>query len=103
MKIKKGDTVRIIKGKDRGKTGKILRVYPDLNKVIIEGLNLFKKHRRPRQAGAKGEIVQISQPLSASNVMFICPNCSKAVKVSCRFSTGKKVRFCKKCDSALDK
>lgn len=95
--------MKIIKGKDRSKIGKVLKVYPDLNKVLIQGLNLFKKHRRPRQAGAKGEIIQISQPISASNVMLVCPGCSGAVRVGYRFSAGKKVRFCKRCNSALDK
>jgi large subunit ribosomal protein L24 len=100
MKIKKGDNVKILKGKDRGKVGKVVRVFRDLNKVLIEGVNLYKKHVRPRKQGEKGEVVQIAKPISAANVALLCPNCKQPTRIGYRI-TDKKFRYCKKCDGLI--
>jgi large subunit ribosomal protein L24 len=101
MKLKKGDKVKIITGKDKNKQGKILKVFPKKNKVLVEGLNLYKKHVKPRRQGEKGEIVNVPRPLYASNVMLVCSSCGKAVRVGFRFEGEKKVRYCKKCFSNI--
>lgn len=102
MKIKKGDKVKIIAGKDRGKEGKILQVLPDKKKVIVEGINLLIKHVKPRRAGEKGQRIQFPAPLSISNVMLVCPKCSKPVRVGYKIlENDKKVRICKKCKEII--
>ena len=103
MKIKKGDKVKIIKGKDSGKTGKVLKVFSEKNKVLVEGLNIYKKHLRPKKQGEKGEIIALPKPLSASNVMLDCSSCGKAVRVGYLIENGKKTRICKKCHAPVDK
>ena len=97
MHIHKGDQVKILVGKDRGKTGKVLRVFPEDERVLIEGLNLFKKRVRPKRQGQKGEIVSIPRPLHASSVQLVCSSCKKPSRVGFREEGGKKVRYCKKC------
>jgi large subunit ribosomal protein L24 len=94
MKIHKGDTVKIISGKDKGKSGKVMNVNVKDAALSIEGLNLFKKHVRPRKQGEKGQIVTLPRPLKISKVMLICPNCKKAVRVT-------KTRHCVKCKSQI--
>ncbi|MER3406901.1 MAG: 50S ribosomal protein L24 [Patescibacteria group bacterium] len=101
QKIKKGDKVLIIKGKDRGKIGTVLKVFPKEQRVVIEGLNLVKKHIKPKRMGEKGQIIEVPRPISWSNVKLICPSCSKATKVGFRFENNKKVRYCKKCHSSI--
>jgi len=101
MKIKKGDQVKIIKGKDRGKTGAILSVLLEKNKVIVDGLNLFKKRSRPKRQGQKGEMVLVPQPISASNVMLLCKNCKNATRAEFFIQDSKKVRRCKKCKANI--
>ncbi len=101
MKIKKGDTVKIIKGKDAGKTGKVLRVFPDINKLSVEGLNLFKKHVRPKKQGEKGEVVQVTRPLFVSNAMIVCPSCKKPTRVGSKKEGDKKFRLCRKCKATF--
>ena len=100
MKIKKGDQVKVRSGKDRGKTGTVMHVFPDTMLVTLEGLNLFKKRTKPKKQGAKGETVLIARPLPASRVMLICKSCKKATRVGFRMEGEKKVRYCKKCESA---
>ncbi len=97
MKIKKGDTVLIISGKDRTKTGKVIRALPKEGKLVIEGINLTKKHVRARKAGEKGQVVQIPAPIDISNVKLICQKCKKATRVGYKISEEKKYRICKKC------
>ena len=97
MKIKKGDTVKIIKGKDAGKTGKVLHVFPDVNKLSVEGLNLFKKHARPKKQGEKGEVIQVTRPFSASNAMIVCSSCKKPTRIGSKKEGEKKFRMCRKC------
>lgn len=97
MKIRKGETVLITSGKDRGRKGKVLTVFPKERKVIVEGINLRKKHQRPRRAGEKGQIIQLPGPLDISNVKLICPKCGKATRVGYKITEKKKYRICKKC------
>jgi large subunit ribosomal protein L24 len=101
MKIKKGDNVLIIKGKDRGKSGKVIKALPRENKVVIEGLNLVKKHIKPRKQGEKGKIIEIPRPIYVSNVKLICPNCNKATKIGYKIEGEEKFRICKKCQSKI--
>ncbi len=101
MKIHKGDTIKIIAGKDKGKTGKVLKVLIKKNKVLVDGLNLYKKHVRPKNQGEKGEVVSVPRPMDVSNAMIVCPSCSMAVKVGYRFDSGKKARICRKCGAPV--
>ncbi len=98
MKIKKNDQVVILTGKDKGKKGKVVRVIPKENKLVVEGLNLVTKHVRPRREGEKGQIIKIARPIPASNVMLICPHCHHPVRVGYKIlPAGKKQRWCRKC------
>jgi large subunit ribosomal protein L24 len=101
MKIKKGDTVLIISGKDRKKTGKVLNVFPKEQRIIIEGINMRKKHVKPKKSGEKGQVVLVPSPVSASNVKLICPKCGKPARVGYKIVADKKYRMCKKCKSEL--
>ena len=97
MKIKKNDNVAVISGKDKGKSGKVLRAIPGLEKVLVESVNVVKRHQRPRKQGEKGQISQMPSPIHVSNVMLICPKCSKPTRVGYRFEGESKSRVCKKC------
>jgi large subunit ribosomal protein L24 len=97
MKIKKNDTVLIISGKDRGKRGRVLDVFPKEEKVIVEGINIRKKHIKPKRSGEKGQIVELPAALPISNVKLICPKCGKATRVGYKIVEKKKYRICKKC------
>jgi len=101
MKIKKGDQVKSILGKDNGKTGKVLRVFPETEKILVEGLNMIKKHIRPRKEGEKGQRLELPAKMNASNVMLICPKCGKAVRVGYKRNNDKVLRICKKCNSEI--
>ncbi|MBA3047816.1 50S ribosomal protein L24 [Patescibacteria group bacterium] len=110
MKIKKGDKVKIIKGKDKGKSGKVLQVFPPRNRASIEGLNLLIKHMRPRKQGEKGQRIEFPSALDLSNVLLVCPKCNQStrvgyknieVKVGEKKKT-KKIRICKKCKQTVD-
>jgi len=101
QKIRKGDLVLVIKGKDRGKTGRVSKVFPKECKVIVEGLNLVKKHKKPKRAGEKGEIILVSRPINWSNVKLICSNCKKATRVGFLKEADEKYRYCKKCKSKI--
>ena len=97
MKIKKGDKVIVVSGKYKGKTGEVSRALPDQDKIVIEGINTAKKHKRNRATGSKGEIVEISMPLHVSNVMLEDPKTKKPTRVGYKTDDkGKKVRFAKK-------
>ena len=97
MNIKKGDQIKIIAGKDRGKTSAVSKVLPREGKLVIDGLNVFKKRSRPKKQGEKGETVLVSRALNASNVLLVCASCKQAVRSGFRFENDRKVRFCKKC------
>jgi large subunit ribosomal protein L24 len=101
MKIKKGDTVLVISGKWRGKTGKVLRAFPRELKVLVEGVNIVKKHQRPRRTGEKGQIVEIPKPIPVSKVKLICPSCKKATRISYKIEGDEKFRVCKKCGAKI--
>ncbi|MBI2626058.1 MAG: 50S ribosomal protein L24 [Candidatus Nealsonbacteria bacterium] len=101
MKIKKGDTVLIISGKDRGKQGKILDVFPKERKLVIEGANLRKKHTKPRKQGEKGQVVETPAAVSLSNVKLMCSKCGKPTRVGYRILENKKYRICKKCSQEI--
>lgn len=101
MKIHKGDQVKIISGNDKGKQGKVLYVLPQLKKIVVEGLNLKKKHTRPRQQGKKGEVVSIPAPFFASSAMLVCRKCGKATRIINQSSPGKKIRVCRKCGAEI--
>jgi large subunit ribosomal protein L24 len=97
MKIKKGDTVLIISGKDKGKSNKVLEVFPKKDNLLVAQINLRKKHQRPKKAGQKGQIVQIPGPIHISNVQLICAKCGKATRLGYKIIEKKKYRICKKC------
>ena len=101
MKIRKDDIVLIISGKDKGRKGKVIEALPKEARVIIENINLRKKHIKPRKSGEKGQIVELPGPLSVSNVKIICPRCSKAARVGYKLEGKKKFRICKKCNQEI--
>lgn len=101
MKIRKDDTVKIIVGKDRGKSGKVLKSLPKKNKILIEGLNLYKKHIKPRRQGEKGQMVLVPRPIDVSNAMLICPSCKKSTRISYQIEGDAKRRYCKKCKTLI--
>lgn len=101
MRIKKGDTVLILSGKDRARTGKVTRVLPKEGRVVVEGINIQKKHTRPRKQRQKGEIVEVPVPFDISNVKLICPKCSKPTRVGYKMMDKKKLRVCKKCHQEI--
>jgi large subunit ribosomal protein L24 len=101
MKLHKGDNVKILSGKDRGKTGKVLYAMPDDSKVVLENLNVFKKRSRPRKQGEKGMTVEVPRAMPASKVMLICTSCKEPTRVGFRLEGAKKVRYCKKCKSNI--
>lgn len=91
----------MLSGKDRGKRGKVIRAYPRNMKVQIEGLNLVKRHRRPRKGGEKGQRVEVPSAVPLSRVMLVCPKCGKPARVGYRISRDSKTRICKKCKSEV--
>lgn len=101
MKVKKGDNVLIIAGKDKGRTGKIIKSFPKEFKVLVEGMNQKKKHVRPKKEGEKGQVVSIPFPIEVSNVKLICPKCGKATRIGYKTEKDVKSRFCKKCRLAI--
>jgi len=104
VRVKKDDLVEVISGKDKGKRGKVLKVLPRENKVVIQGVNIVKRHQRPIPQLREGGIIEREAPIYASKVMLVCPNCDKPTRVGMRFlDDGAKVRFCKKCGEIVDK
>lgn len=101
MKIKKDDNVIVISGKDRGRKAKVVRALPKENKVVLEKLNIIKKHKKPRKQGEKGQVVEISAPMHVSNVKLICTKCSKSTRVGFKIFKNKKFRICKKCSAEI--
>jgi len=101
-RLKKGDIVKIIAGKERGKTGKVLKIVVDKDQVVVEKLNIVKRHKKP-DAKAKGGIVEKEGPINISNVMFLCSKCDTGVRVGYKIlEDGGKTRVCKKCNETLD-
>ena len=102
MKVKKNDTVLVLTGKDAGKTAKVLVALPKDNKVVVDGINVQKKHKKARSAQEVSSIVNQSGAIDASNVLVVCPVCGKATRVAYKVEGDKKVRVCKKCGAVLD-
>ena len=103
MKIRKDDTVVIIAGKDSGKKGKVRRALRNEDRVIVEGLNMIKRHSRARRAVRQAGIIELEAPIHVSNVMLVCEKCGKPTRVSFRFlDDGKRVRVCKSCREVID-
>lgn len=107
MKVKTGDKVFIRKGKDRGKTGKIIQVFPERDKVVVEGINMMKRHIRPQRRGEKGQVIEFSCPISVANVTFLCPKCEKQTRIGVKAvqepsGKTKKMRVCKKCNETTE-
>ncbi len=104
VKIKKNDKVKVIAGKQLGRSGKVLKVFPKKQTLIIEGVNFIKKAQRPSQRNQKGGIIEMEGPVHISNVMLICSRCSKPTRVGKSIlQDGKKVRICKQCGEILDR
>jgi large subunit ribosomal protein L24 len=101
MKLKKGDTVLIISGKDRGRKGKVLKAFPKGQRILVESINLKKKHVRPKREEEKGQIVQIPAPIHVSNVKLICSKCGKATRIGYKIAENRKYRMCKKCGAEI--
>ncbi len=102
MSIKKGDTVIVLSGKDKGKQGKVLEVQPKDKKVIVEKVNIVSRHTKPRQQGQEGGIIKKEAPLYACKVMRVCPKCNKPTRPASKTGAdGKKVRVCKKCGAEI--
>ena len=101
-KIRRGDIVQLIKGRDSGKKGKILRIFLEKNLAIVEGVNLVKKHKRRTREDQQGGIVSIEAPINIANLMFFCKQCNRAVKTGIMLlKDGTKTRFCKSCKEAV--
>jgi large subunit ribosomal protein L24 len=101
MKLHKGDTVKIVRGKDNGKTGAVERVFTKEDKVVVEGMNQYKRHIKARMPGQKSEIVTLTKPLSLANVQLICPKCKKPTRVGYKMLKDGKTRVCKKCNAEI--
>lgn len=103
MKVRKNDTVVVLAGKDRGKTGKVRRALPKKERVVVEGLNMIKRHSRTRRAARQAGIIELEAPLPISNVQLICNKCGRPTRVGVRIlEGGRKVRVCKSCGEVLD-
>ena len=101
MKLKKNDNVLVISGKYKGKAGKIEKTLPKINKVIVSGVNILKKHSKPSKKNRKGGIIEIAAPINISNVMLICAKCNKKTRIGYKIVQKKKVRYCKKCQEQI--
>ncbi len=105
LRIRRDDIVKVISGKDKGKTGKVLRVFPETGKIIVEHVNYVKKHQRPNQQFKEGGIIEREAPIRMDKVMLVCPNCGQPTRVVRKYieSEKKHIRFCKKCGELIDK
>jgi large subunit ribosomal protein L24 len=102
MKIRKGDRVVVLSGKDRGREGNVVFAYPDKGRVIVDGANVAKKHQKPTKQAQQGGIIDKEMPIDVSNVAVVCPSCHKPTRIGYRFEPdGDKVRICRKCEGDL--
>jgi len=99
--IKKGDSVIVLRGKDRGQRSKVMRVLPGLRRVVVEGVNLVKKRQRPRRSGEKGQTIQVASPLHLSNIALYCEHCGRGVRFGAKFTGKIKIRVCRRCSREL--
>ena len=103
LHVKKDDLVMVVTGKDKGKSGKVLRVLPEKQRVLVENLNVIKRNTRPSQANKEGGIIEKEAPIAISNVQLICPGCSQPARTGIKvLDDGSKVRFCKKCNEIVN-
>jgi len=103
MKIRKNDTILVIAGKDRGKTGKVRQALPGKGKIMVEGINMVKRHSKARGQARQAGVIQLEAPLSVSNVMLLCNKCNKPARIGFRvLSDGKKTRVCRACGEVID-
>lgn len=103
LTIRKGDRVRVITGKDKGKEGKVLRSMPERERIVVESVHMIKKHARPSQKNPQGGIIEMEGTIHVSNVMLMCPSCSQPTRVNRRREDGVRVRVCKACGKDIDK
>ncbi len=101
VKIRKNDTVRVLRGKDRGKSGKVLAVLPSVGRVMVEGINIVYKHVKARGPQQKGQRVSVAAPLPVANVQLVCPQCKKGTRVKISREGGDRVRVCKQCGAPI--
>ena len=101
MSIKKGDTVIVLSGKDKGKKGTVLSVMPETRKVVVEKINVVSRHQKPRQQGEQGGIIKKEAPIYACKVMRVCPKCGKPTRPASKVTGDKRVRVCKKCGAEI--
>ena len=101
MRIKKGDTVQVLSGNDKGKKGEVLEVMPKDSKVVVKGVNVRKKHIKPRKQGDEGGIISVECAINSSKVNVVCPKCNKPTKIGYEMDKDKKVRVCKKCGTKI--
>ena len=101
MRIKKGDTVKVLSGNDKGKTGEVIEIIPKTNKLIVKGVNVRKKHVKPRKQGEEGGIISLECAIHSAKVNVVCPKCGKATKVGFKVEGEEKTRICKKCGAKL--
>jgi len=101
MKLKAGDQVKVIRGKDAGKIAKVEKVFTKENKILVEGVNQYKRHVKGRMPGQKSEIVTLTKPLSLANVMLVCPKCKQPARVGYKLLKDGKTRVCKKCEAEI--
>jgi len=103
MHVKTGDTVVVISGKNKGKKGKVLKAFPEANRVIVESVNMATMHKKPTKDNPQGGIVKVEAPIHASNVLYFCENCKKAVRLATKVQeNGTKARICSKCKTVVD-
>lgn len=101
MKFRKGDQVKITAGKDKGKTGKIEKVFSKEGVVLIPGVNMYKRHMKARDPKRPAGIIDIVKPIHVGNIAFICPKCNQQTRIGFIFEDGKKVRVCRKCEQKI--
>jgi large subunit ribosomal protein L24 len=101
MKLKKGDEVKVVKGKDAGKTGKIEKVFTKEAKVLVPDVNQYKRHKKSRMANEQSEIITITKPLPVANVALICPSCKKQTRIGYMMEAKEKIRVCRKCNAKI--
>ena len=101
LKIKKGDTVKVLSGNDKGKTGEVLEVIPKSEKILVKGVNIRKKHVKPRKQGEEGGIIPSEYPIHSSKVNVVCPKCGKATRIGFEMDGENKIRVCKKCGTKI--
>ena len=101
LRVKKGDTVKVLSGNDKGKTGEVLEIIPKTEKIIVKGINIRKKHVKPRRQGEEGGIISVECPIHLSKVNVVCPKCGKATRIGFEMDKENKIRVCKKCGTKI--